>query len=163
MTGQRTSSDGQGYVTGHQDLSLSEADTPTHQDIIPGDNVVMDIPHWFVKGVVVKLNGNGARVLYSSYNSWTWQKGDNQEGFFDGVPADVLLNQINHGNSLLILLDYRSPSTEANSIIIPYERIDIDDDSLQLLFDGNVPLLEDIQVEYTNMTRCSTIGVTITN
>ncbi len=78
------------------------------------------------------------------------------------MPADVLLNQISHGNSLPILLDYCSPSTKANSIIIPYKRIYIDNDSLQLLFDGNAPLLEDIQVEYTNMTRCSTIGVSIT-
>jgi hypothetical protein len=95
------------------------------------------------------------------YKNWTWQKGDDQGGFFDGVPADVLLNQITHGNSLPILLDYNAPSTEANSIIIPYDRIDIDNDNLQSLFDGKVPSLEDIQFEYTNMTKCSTIGISI--
>ena len=106
-------------------------------------------------------DGNVTSLLYSSYNSWTWQKGDDHGGFFDGVPADVLLNQISHGNSLPILLDCNAPSTEANSIINPYDRIDIDNDYLQSLFNGNVPSLEDIQVEYTNMTKCSTIGVSI--
>ena len=96
-------------------------------------------------------------------NTWTWQHGDDHGGFFDGVPADSLLNQITYGVSRPILIDYASLNEEANSIIVPYIRIDIEDDMLYSLFDGKVPSLEDIKTEYSNLSPGSSIGVSIPN
>ena len=105
--------------------------------------------------------GDNSQLLDKIYNNWTWQKGDDMGGFFDGVPANSLLNQISHGNSWPILLDRAAPNNEANSIIVPYERIEIDNETLYSLFDGKVPSLEDIKTEYSNLSPGSSIGVSI--
>jgi hypothetical protein len=97
------------------------------------------------------------------YKNWTWQHGDDQDGFFDGVPADSLLNQISNGKSCPTLFDFDSPSKEANCIIVPFERIDMEDDLLHSLFDGNVPSLDDIKNEYSNLSPAlnNSFGVSI--
>ena len=77
------------------------------------------------------------------------------------MPADSLLNQISNGKSPPILLECASSSKEANSIIVPYDRIDIEDDMLHSLFDGKVPSLEDIKNEYSNLSGSYSIGVSI--
>ena len=92
-------------------------------------------------------------------NTWTWQHGDDHSGFFDGVPAYSLLNQITYRRSRPILIDYASLNEEANSIIVPYTRIDIEDDMLHSLFDGKVPSLQDIKNEYSNLSAGNSIGV----
>jgi hypothetical protein len=106
------------------------------------------------------------------YMKWTWQHGDDHGGFFDGVPPDSLLDLIN-GKSRPTLFD-RGPtffdcadhSNEAtNCIIVPYQRIDMEDDLIHSLFDGNgnIPSLDDIKNEYSNLSPAlnNSFGVSI--
>jgi hypothetical protein len=97
------------------------------------------------------------------YKNWTWQKGDDQKGFFDGVPAHSLLNQISYGKSRPTLFECASPNKLANCTIVPYERIEIDYDILLSLFDDNVPSLDNIKSEYSNLSRApgSSFGLSI--
>jgi hypothetical protein len=105
------------------------------------------------------------------YKNWTWQRGDDHGGFFDGVPADSLLDQISNGKSQPTLFDCdptlfdcADPNKEAtNCIIFPYERIDMEDDLLHSLFGDKVPSLVDIKSEYSNLSPAlnNSFGVSI--
>jgi len=56
--------------------------------------------------------------LNQLFNSWTWQQGDDQSGFFYGVPAGSLLHQVTAGNSAPIILDFSKPTAGG---IHPYQ------------------------------------------
>ena len=100
--------------------------------------------------------------LTQLFNSWTWQQGDDQSGFFDGVPAGSLLHQVTAGNSAPIILDFSKPTAVANTLIVPYERFDLNHSTLQTLFDNHrVPTLVDTNFGDLLLTGGNTLGVTI--
>jgi hypothetical protein len=46
-----------------------------------------------------ELMAEDAANLNQLFDSWTWQQGDDQSGFFDSVPEDTLLNKVTLGDS----------------------------------------------------------------
>ena len=100
--------------------------------------------------------------LNQLFNSWTWQQGDDQDGFFDGVPAGSLLHQVTAGNSAPIILDFSKPTAGANTLIVPYESFDLNHSTLQTLFDNHrVPTLVDTNFGDLLLTGGNTLGVSI--
>jgi hypothetical protein len=108
-------------------------------------------------------DGSDAPLSDEFYNNWTWQRGDDHGGFFDGVPAHSLLNQLSYEKSWPTLFDFGFPSEEVNCIIVPYQRFEIEDDLLDSLFDGKVPSLENVKNEYSNLSPApgNSIGISI--
>jgi hypothetical protein len=75
-------------------------------------------------------------------DSWTWQQGDDQSGFFDGVPADTLLNKVTLGDSRPLIFDFVHPYTGANTVIVPYKHLQLNDMPVPALFGSHpVPTL----------------------
>jgi hypothetical protein len=109
-----------------------------------------------------ELMADDSAHLNQLFNSWTWQQGDDQSGFFDGVPAGSLLCQVTAGNSAPIILDFSQPTAVANTLIVPYERLDLNHSTLQTLFDNHqVPTLVDTNFGDLLLTRGNTLGVSI--
>lgn len=77
----------------------------------------------------------------SLLESWTWETGDDQAGFFDGVPAgDTLLSLMSSGGNTCRLLDYENMSSDINTIIVPYSRLQVSNQKLEDIFgQGSVP------------------------
>ena len=100
--------------------------------------------------------------LNQLFNGWTWQQGDDQSGFFDGVPADSLLNQVTAGNSAPIIFDFSHPNAGANTLIVLYERLELNHSTLQTLFGSHpVPTLHDTNFGDLLLTMQHPLGVSI--
>jgi len=85
-----------------------------------------------------------AALFNQLFNSWTWQQGDDQSGFFDGVPAESILSKVTSGNIRPVIFDFLHPNAGANAAIVPYEHLDLKDTTLETLFRSHpVPTLHD--------------------
>jgi hypothetical protein len=110
-----------------------------------------------------ELMADDSAHLNQLFNSWTWQQGDDQSGFFDGVPAGSLLHQVRAGNSAPIIFDFSQPTAGgANTLIVPYERLEFNHSTLQTMFDNHrVPTLVDTNFGDLLLTGVDTLGVSI--
>ncbi len=90
------------------------------------------------------LMAEDAALFNQLFNSWTWQQGDDQSGFFDGVPAESILSKVTSGNIRPVIFDFLHPNAGANAAIVPYEHLDLKDTTLETLFRSHpVPTLHD--------------------
>ena len=109
-----------------------------------------------------ELMSKDAAHLNKLFDSWTWQQGDDQSGFFDGVPADTLLNTVMLGSSRPVIFDLLHPNTGANAIIVPYECLQLNDSTIQSLFGSHpVPTLKETNFGDLLLDMQHPLGVSI--
>ena len=82
--------------------------------------------------------------------------------FFDGVPADTLLNKVPLGISRPLIFAFVHPNTGANTIIVPYKCLQLNDKTVQALF-GSHPVLTLTETNFGDLrlTMQPPLGVSI--
>ena len=82
--------------------------------------------------------------------------------FFYGVPADTLLNKVTLGDSRPLIFDFVDPNTGANTVIVPYERLQLNDMTVLTLFGSHpVPTLTETNFGDLCLTMQHLLGVSI--
>ncbi len=103
-----------------------------------------------------------ATHLNQLFDSWTWQQSDDQSGFVDGVSADTLLNKVTLGDSRPLIFDFVDPNTGAHTVIVPYERLQLNDMTVLTLFGSHpVPTLTETNFGDLRLTMQHPLGVSI--
>jgi hypothetical protein len=109
-----------------------------------------------------ELMAKDAAHLNKLFDSWTWQQGDDQSGFFDGVSADTLLNTVMLGSSRPVIFDLLHPNTGANTLIVPYEHLQLNDRTMPKLFGSHpVPTVNKTNFGDLLLTMQHPLGVSI--
>ena len=89
-----------------------------------------------------ELMAEDAAHLNQLFDSLNWQHGDDQSGFFDGVHVDTLLNKVMLWDSQPLIFDFVHPYTGANTVIVPYKHLQLNDMPVPALFGSHpVPTL----------------------
>ena len=109
-----------------------------------------------------ELMAEDAAHLNQLFDSWTWQQGDDQSGFFDGVPADTLLNKVTLGDFRPLIFDFVHPNTGANTVIVPCEHLQLINMTVLALFGSQpVPTLTETNFGDLSLTMQHPLGVSI--